>query len=183
MISCGSIKEVPVQYIDRIEYRDSLIYIHDSVVVEVPVEIVKEVVPELDTSYLKTSIAESVAYLDTTKRQLHHTLEQKGERVNKSDVANSFQHSAIDVLIEKALMAIDKTGYKTLCISGGVGANGYFRDALQKATQNKGIKLVLPEKRYCTDNAAMIGAEGFLQYKRRNFADLTLNAKAVVPLK
>lgn len=129
---------------------------------------------EYDFSYsgLKTAVINYV-----------HTLEQKGERVNKSDVANSFQHSAIDVLIEKALMAIEKTGYRTLCISGGVGANGYFRDALQKATENKGIKLILPEKRYCTDNAAMIGAEGYLQYKRRNFADLTLNAKAVVPLK
>ena len=129
---------------------------------------------ELNFSYsgLKTAVINYV-----------HTLEQKGERVNKSDVANSFQHSAIDVLIEKALMAIEKTGYRTLCISGGVGANGYFRDALQKATENEGIKLILPEKRYCTDNAAMIGAEGYLQYKRRNFADLTLNAKAVLPLK
>jgi hypothetical protein len=101
MISCGSIKEVPVQYIDRIEYRDSLIYIHDSVVVEVPVEIVKEVVPELDTSYLKTSIAESVAYLDTTKRQLHHTLEQKGTIKTKIDTV--FKVEYVDRVITKEI--------------------------------------------------------------------------------
>ena len=73
-------------------------------------------------------------------------------------------------------------GYNTICVSGGVGANGYLRECLQQAVKGKNIKLVIPEKRYCTDNGAMIGAEGFLQYKLRNFANLDLNAQAVVPL-
>ena len=51
------------------------------------------------------------------------------------------------------------------------------------AVKGKNIRLILPEKKYCTDNGAMIGAEGYLQYKKGNFADLDLNAKAVVPLK
>ena len=55
-------------------------------------------------------------------------------------------------------------------------------ESLKRACEKKNIKLILPEKRYCTDNAAMIGAEGYLQYKIKNFADLTLNASAVVPL-
>jgi N6-L-threonylcarbamoyladenine synthase len=86
------------------------------------------------------------------------------------------------VLIEKALLAVERTGYKTITVTGGVGANGYLRDMLKIATELNGIKLVLPEKRYCTDNGAMIGAEGYLQYKKGNFANLELNAKAVVPL-
>ena len=49
--------------------------------------------------------------------------------------------------------------------------------------KQENFKLILPEKRYCTDNGAMIAAEGFLQYKKRNFADLTLNARAVIPFK
>lgn len=112
-----------------------------------------------------------------------HTLESKGEMVKKEDVANSFQHSAVDVLINKALLAAKETGYDTITISGGVAANGYLRNELTKAVQGTGKKLVLPEKRYCTDNGAMIGAEGYLQYMKRNFADLTLNARAVVPFK
>lgn len=129
---------------------------------------------EYDFSYsgLKTAVINYV-----------HTQESKGIEVKKEDVAASFQHAAIDVLIEKALKASNQLGYKTIAVSGGVGANGYLRNALIKATESEGIKLVLPEKRYCTDNGAMIGAEGFLQYKIRNFADLRLNAKAVVPLK
>ena len=112
-----------------------------------------------------------------------HNQEQLGNEVVKEDVANSFQHAAIDVLVEKAITAIKETGYKTLCVSGGVGANGYLREALINATKNTDIRLVIPEKRYCTDNGAMIAAEGYLQYKKGNFADLTLNAQAVVPLK
>lgn len=129
---------------------------------------------EYDFSYsgLKTAVINYV-----------HTEEQKGRQYNKADVANSFQHAAIDVLVEKALKAVKKTGYKTIAVSGGVGANGYLRDALTVMAKNKNIKLVLPEKRYCTDNGAMIAAEGYLQYKKGNFAPLTLNAKAVLPLK
>lgn len=111
-----------------------------------------------------------------------HTQTERGVEFSKADVACSFQHSAIDVLVEKALLALKLTGYKTLTVSGGVGANGYLRQALKDATKNKDIKLIIPEKRYCTDNGAMIGAEGYLQYKIKNFADINLNAQAVVPL-
>lgn len=112
-----------------------------------------------------------------------HNEKSRGNVINKADVAKSFQCSAIDVLVEKALLATKKFGYNTICVCGGVGANGYLRSALQDAVKDKNIKLVLPEKRYCTDNGAMIGAEGYLQYKKGNFANLELNASAVVPLK
>ena len=129
---------------------------------------------EYDFSYsgLKTAVINYV-----------HTQESRGEQVNKADVAASFQHAAVDVLIEKAFKAAKQCGYKTIAVSGGVGANGYLRSTLTKRAEQEDFKLILPEKRYCTDNGAMIAAEGFLQYKKRNFADLTLNARAVIPFK
>ncbi|MCQ2387411.1 MAG: tRNA (adenosine(37)-N6)-threonylcarbamoyltransferase complex transferase subunit TsaD [Clostridia bacterium] len=127
---------------------------------------------DLSYSGLKTAVINYV-----------HTEEQKGNEINKADLAMSFQSTAIDVLIDKVLMAVKETGINTVTVSGGVGANGYLREQLKERTQGLGIKLVIPEKRYCTDNGAMIGAEGFLQYKKGNFADLSLNAEAVVPLK
>ena len=98
-ISCGMIKEVPVQTIEKIEYRDSLIYVHDSIEVPVPVEKIKVILPELDTSYLKTSVAESVAYLDTSKRRLHHTLEQKGSIKTVYDTIIKVEY--VDRIIER----------------------------------------------------------------------------------
>ena len=128
---------------------------------------------EYDFSYsgLKTAVINYV-----------HNTESRGETINRADVANSFQHAAIDVLVSKAVNAAKQFGYKTIAVSGGVGANGYLRDTLSDVAKKHGIKVILPEKRYCTDNGAMIGAEGYLQYKKRNFADLSLNAKAVVSL-
>ena len=68
-------------------------------------------------------------------------------------------------------------------MGGGVAANGYLRENLKKACDKEGFRLVLPEKILCTDNAAMIGAEGYIQYLNGNFADMTLNASARVDLK
>ena len=128
---------------------------------------------EYDFSYsgLKTAVINYV-----------HNKTEKGEEIKKADVAKSFTCAAIDVLVEKAFRALKETGLKTLTVSGGVAANGYLRESLTVKAAKENIKLVLPEKRYCTDNGAMIGAEGYLQYKKGNFADLTLNAKAVIPL-
>ena len=112
-----------------------------------------------------------------------HTKEQKGEEINVADVACSFQCSAIDVLVEKTEMAVKSTGYKTVAVCGGVGANSYLRESLTSFAKKNNIKLVLPEKRYCTDNGAMICSEGYLQYKKANFSDLELNASAMVSLK
>ena len=111
-----------------------------------------------------------------------HTSEMAGREYIKSDVACSFQCSAIDVLVEKLLKAVDEYGYKTITVGGGVGANGYLRQTLTDVCNKKNIKLVMPEKVLCTDNACMIGAEGYLQYLKRNFANLDLNASSYVKL-
>ena len=139
--------------------------------------------PKMLKNYKGSQFDFSYSGLKTAVINYVHNATERGEQINKADVACSFQSSAVDVLIEKALAVLKITGYKTLTVSGGVAANGYLRNSLQNAVKNSDIKLVLPEKRYCTDNGAMIGAEGYLQYLKGNFADLSLNAKAVVPLK
>ena len=111
-----------------------------------------------------------------------HTKEQKGEDYSKADVAASFQSAAVDILVEKTVEAAKEKGVTTVTAGGGVVANGYLRENLQKACDKAGLRLVLPERRYCTDNAAMIASEGLVQYHLGNFADMTLTAKASIPL-
>ena len=111
-----------------------------------------------------------------------HTREQKGEKYSRADVAASFQAAACGVLAERAVAAAKEKKCKTIAAGGGVIANGYLRSLLEKECGAAGIKLVLPEKKYCTDNAAMIAAEGFVQYHAKNFADLSINACAHIPL-
>lgn len=111
-----------------------------------------------------------------------HTKEQKGEEIVKADVAASFQKAAVDVMIKKTIAAAKEKRVKTVTAGGGVIANGYLRQNLSEACRKNGLLLVLPEKRYCTDNAAMIASEGLIRYLHGDFADLTLNAKASIPL-
>lgn len=111
-----------------------------------------------------------------------HTKDQKGESYEKADVAASFQSAAVDVLVEKTIAAAKEKGVSVVTAGGGVAANGYLREKLTRACAENGFTLVLPERRYCTDNAAMIASEGLVQYRLGNFADLSLNAKASIPL-
>ena len=70
-----------------------------------------------------------------------------------------------------------------LIVAGGVAANKGLRNELAKACKKNGINLIVPEMKYCTDNAAMIGAAAYYAYKRGDIAGLDLNAKAVTILK
>ena len=111
-----------------------------------------------------------------------HTKDQKKEDYSKADVACSFQKAAVDVLVEKTVSAAKEKGVNTVTAGGGVAANTYLRESLQAASTKNRLKLILPEKRYCTDNAAMIASEGLVQYRLGNFAEMDLTAKASIPL-
>ncbi len=108
-----------------------------------------------------------------------HTCEQKGVLVNKQDVAASFQARATGMLVENAIKAARKLGEKTIAVAGGVGANGALRESIEKEGKKQGIRVLLPPKYLCTDNAAMIGEAAFfaIQEGLEN-APLSLDADA-----
>ena len=111
-----------------------------------------------------------------------HNAQQRGEVLNGSDVAASFQRAAIDPLVKKTVECALACGVHTVTAGGGVIANSYLRSTLNEACQRAGLELVLPEKKFCTDNAAMIASEGLNQYMQGNFSPLNVNAAAAIPL-
>lgn len=96
-VGCGSIKEVPVQTVEKIVYRDTTIHIKDTVKIEVPKEVVKEIVPQDTTSILRTSVALSEAKVE--KGMLHHKLSQIGQVKAQIDTVVTVQY--VDKIIEK----------------------------------------------------------------------------------
>ena len=136
-------------------------------------------------SLVKNSGGQRFSYsgLKTAVLNYCHNKTQKGESFNREDVACSFQRAAIDPLVKKTVESAVKLGVPTVTAGGGVAANAYLRESLSAACAAAGKKLVLPEIKFCTDNAAMIAAEGLLQYKAGNFAKLDINAAAQIPLK
>ncbi len=100
----------------------------------------------------------------------------KGEAVNEADVAASFQRAVVDVLTEHSLRAAEEYGYDTFAIAGGVASNSALRAALAEECGRKGIRFYYPSPVYCTDNAAMIAAAGYYEFRRGAVSGLDLNA-------
>ena len=109
---------------------------------------------------------------------LAHNEEQRGNEINKANLACSFQNRVVDILVKKTMHALTKYNVKNLIVAGGVSANKGLREKITKECEKQGVDLTIPEIKYCTDNAAMIGAAGYYAYKLGRRADLTLNAKA-----
>ena len=113
-----------------------------------------------------------------------HNAEQAGRKINKADVACSFQKAAVDMLAEAAVELAVEKGIKAIAVAGGVAANGALRDALTKLAVEKGIRAYFPPRKLCTDNAQMIASEAYVQIREGcDFDDYTLDATATLPLK
>ena len=109
---------------------------------------------------------------------LVHNEKQRGHEINKYDIACSFQNCVTSHLVDKVKKALIKYNLKTFLISGGVAANSYIRNSLKEMCDSIGVEMHMPEKKYCTDNAAMIGAAAYVLYKNKQFSELSLNAKS-----
>lgn len=119
----------------------------------------------------KDSYDFSFSGLKTAVINYMHKLEQKGEEINRADVAASFQEAVVDVLVEKSMRLLEETGYDKLALSGGVAANSRLIYRLEEACEKKGIKFYYPPIEFCTDNAAMIAMTGYLDYKAGERSD------------
>lgn len=111
-----------------------------------------------------------------------HKAEQKGEDINKADIAASFQEAVTDVLCEHTVEGAIKADVKTVALAGGVAANTALRKKMTAECAKHGISVIYPPPVLCTDNAAMIAAAGYFELEKDNFADLTLNAVPNLPL-
>ena len=113
---------------------------------------------------------------------ISHNAMQRKEEINKYDLACSFQNCVTEHLVDKTKKALLKYKLKTLIISGGVASNGFIRNSLKEMCESIDVKMYMPDKKYCTDNAAMIGSAAYILYKNKKFSSLNLNAKSNVQL-
>lgn len=104
-----------------------------------------------------------------------HKEEQAGRKINPADVAASFQEAVVDVLEQKAMLALDITGYDGLAVAGGVASNSEIRERLRIACEKRGAKFYIPSPIFCTDNGAMIAVAAYHKAREGHFATLNLD--------
>ena len=114
---------------------------------------------------------------------LAHNEKQRGNEIRIKDLACSFQNRVVEILTKKTMRALKEYNVKNLIVAGGVAANKGLRTKLEELCKENDISLTVPSIKYCTDNAAMIGAAAYYAYKKGNIANSTLGAKAVDSLK
>jgi N6-L-threonylcarbamoyladenine synthase len=104
---------------------------------------------EFSFSGLKTALLyklQAMGEVDRAKRQ--------------ADLAAGYQEAIVTVLVDKAFLAVQQTGVRTLAVVGGVSANTRLRMLLQERARAAHVRLSIPPLRFCTDNAAMVAAAG-----------------------
>jgi len=99
-----------------------------------------------------------------------------------ADFCASFQSAVVDVLVRKSRRALVREGLGALVVCGGVAANRGLRLALAEAAREDGFGLFIPPPKRCTDNAAMIAAEGSALFLRGKRSGLDLAVDPGLPL-
>jgi N6-L-threonylcarbamoyladenine synthase len=127
--------------------------------------------PGLDFSFsgLKTCA------MNTLKNHRH-------EDHSHENIAAAFQQAVVDTLIIKCRRAMEQTGFRSLVVAGGVGANLSLRQQLVARMQEKGVKVYFPQPAFCTDNGAMIAYAGALRLQAGQQDDQNFSGKPRWPM-
>lgn len=99
-----------------------------------------------------------------------------GEEIYVPDLAASFQNSVVDSLVSRTVAAAKEYGYRKVAIAGGVASNSALRAAMEEACRRRNLRCYYPSPILCTDNAAMIGAAAYYEYRKGNLVGWDLNA-------
>ena len=135
-------------------------------------------IPKVDGEYDFSFSGLKTAVIQAMNRE-----ERAGKEVIVADMAASFQETALSILVDKTLKAVEEYKPKMLVLAGGVAANSRLREIMEeKFKDNEEVKLIIPPLYCCTDNAAMIGASGYIAYKHGRKGNFDDGANPSLPL-
>lgn len=120
----------------------------------------------------------SFSGLKTAALNTINNAKQKGEEINVPDLGASYINAVVNCLVDNTKKAAQNLGYKKIVLAGGVSANSVLRSRMAETCKMQGWELYVPELKYCGDNGAMVGAQGYYEFIGGNTADMSLNAFA-----
>ena len=134
---------------------------------------------KLPSPALQNSIDFSFSGIKTAALNYINSATQKGEEINRADLAASYTKAIVDAVVKQTSAALDQTGLKRLVLAGGVAANSHLRSSLEAMCKQKKVEFTVPSRALCGDNGAMIAVSGCFEYLAGNRADTSLNASAL----
>lgn len=128
---------------------------------------------EYDFSFsgLKTAVVNTI-----------HNAKQKGIEISVSDLGAACIETVADCLVNNTVKAAENYGFDKIVMAGGVSANSRLRKRMADVCVEKGWQLYMPQLSLCGDNAAMVGAQAYYEFKNGNIAGSDLNAFATMPI-
>ncbi len=146
---------------------DKLAYKGDAYAVKLPSPAISGDNGDFSFSGLKTA---TLNYINSER--------QKGVEPSHEDIAASYTRVIVEAITAKTEWMIKKYRPRQLVLAGGVAANSHIRSGLDGVCKKCGVEFCKPSINLCSDNAAMVAAAGYFEYKAGNFADTSLNASA-----
>ncbi len=119
-----------------------------------------------DFNFSFSGLKTSVSYFFQNIQKMN--LDSETLELYKMAICKSFQDAAVDVLVKKMSRATKELSPKTVILAGGVSANLFLQETLEKEMQANfpDVKFLKPALEFCGDNAAMIGAAAFVRYQK-----------------
>lgn len=111
-----------------------------------------------------------------------HQAAQKGQTLPVPDLAASLRHTVVDILCDHTLRGAQETGARQIVLAGGVSANRELRRRMAAECEKRELMLHLPPLSLCGDNAAMVGAQAYYEFRAGHTAGWDLNACATMPI-
>ncbi len=124
----------------------------------------------------------SFSGLKTAVINLTHNASQKGEDIDVPVLSATVRERVCDILIANTLKAAEIAKMEKIVLAGGVSANQELRTRMEVECKKRGYELFLPERKYCGDNAAMVGAQAIYEFLSGNVSGSELNAVATMPI-
>lgn len=124
----------------------------------------------------------SFSGLKTAVVNVIHNSKQKGTEINIPDLGAACIETVADCLVKNTVRAAEEYGFDKIALAGGVSANSRLRKRMTDVCTEKGWQLYMPALSLCGDNAAMVGAQAYYEFKKDNIAGLELNAFATMPI-
>jgi len=124
----------------------------------------------------------SFSGLKTAVINLVHNASQKGDEIDIPVISATVRQRVCDMLIANTFKAAENLGYKKIVVAGGVSANSELRRRIEEECTARGYEFFFPPLKYCGDNAAMVGAQGYYEYLDGNISDSSLNATATLDI-